>query len=43
MVRSNLKVDSRGFLEQILQAGRELADKGLNAAEDKIGIPEAGS
>ena len=36
------KVDTRGFLDQILQAGRELADKGLNTAGDRIGIPEAG-
>jgi len=36
-------VDTRSFLEQILQAGRELAEKGLDSAEEEIGIPESGA
>lgn len=35
-------MDTKGFLEQILQAGRAMADKGLQSAGDKIGIPETG-
>ncbi len=35
-------MDARTLLDQLLQSGRELADKGQNVAETKLDIPQAG-
>jgi uncharacterized membrane protein YebE (DUF533 family) len=35
-------MDTRGFLDQILQSGKEMADKGQDFVENKFGMPAEG-
>ena len=35
-------MDARGILDQLLQSGKEMLDKGRDVAEDKLGVPESG-
>ena len=35
-------MDARKIMEQLLQSGRELAEKGKTLAEDKLGVPGSG-
>ncbi len=35
-------MDARGVLDQLLQSGKQLMEKGKNVAEDKLGVPEDG-
>ncbi len=35
-------MDARKIMDQLLQSGRELAEKGKALAEDKLGVPESG-
>lgn len=36
-------MDAKSIMEQILQSGKELAEKGKNLAVDKMGVPEEGA
>ena len=35
-------MDARGVLDQLLQSGKSMLDKGRDVAEDKLGVPETG-